>query len=494
MTLKISSDISEITTAAEIAVRDIVGNIKPYTGGQLESESPCLIAGAGYEDPWTRDAGYNCFYGFPFLNPSVARNTLLSVLKRDGHGLRIGGEYWDAMIWAVGAWAFYLAVGDRDFLAAAYEATRASLKYFEETEFDKADNLFRGASTFNDGVSGYPDMYVSPNFASGIVDWVRHFPEKRTSCGRGLPMKALSTNVIYFRAYQLGLQMARELKVDPPPEFECKAGRLLSAIHHSFWMPDEGRFRYLIDDEVGCDRQEGWGHALAILFGVTTTDQEKFIFENLIRTPHGLPCLWPVYARYRCPGSIIPYRAGVHPDMFIEGLCEEDLRPDLPTYGRHCGTVWPQVNASWAMACWQHGHREEALQELQLLAGKAVRDGHFREIYHPETGEPYGGLQEFEKAGGIIRWPSAKHQTWCATGFIAMILNMLCGMEITPAGIHFRPYLPEGMNRLSVENLSYRGHAISLSVARGDSERFGFVPSDLDADARINLFVGRTTE
>ena len=38
------------------------------------------------------------------------------------------------------------------------------------------------------------------------------------------------------------------------------------------------------------------------------------------------------------------------------------------------------------------GHQESFEKELYLMAQKAVRDMHFSEIYHPDTGALYGCL------------------------------------------------------------------------------------------------------
>ena len=54
--------------------------------------------------------------------PEAARNTLLSTLMRDGDIVRIGGQYWDAIAWATGAWAYCCVTGDAAFLNIAYEA------------------------------------------------------------------------------------------------------------------------------------------------------------------------------------------------------------------------------------------------------------------------------------------------------------------------------------------------------------------------------------
>ena len=48
----------------------------------------------------------------------------------------------------------------------------------------------------------------------------------------------------------------------------------------------------------------------------------------------------------------------------------------------------------WVLAASQNGRRELGWFELESLAQKAWRDVQFFELYHPLTGERYGGLQE----------------------------------------------------------------------------------------------------
>jgi hypothetical protein len=113
--------------AFAIALSDVEGNVHPYRAGWLETTKPVLMAGAGYDTPWTRDAAINVWNGAGLLWPEVAKNTLLSVLERkDGKAL-IGGQYWDAILWTTGAWNSYLYTGDRDFLGLALEATENTL-------------------------------------------------------------------------------------------------------------------------------------------------------------------------------------------------------------------------------------------------------------------------------------------------------------------------------------------------------------------------------
>ena len=59
-----------------------------------------------YDRPWTRDAAINSWNALSFIWPDLAEETLTAVLTDDQQtGLRIGGQYWDAIIWAQAAQA-----------------------------------------------------------------------------------------------------------------------------------------------------------------------------------------------------------------------------------------------------------------------------------------------------------------------------------------------------------------------------------------------------
>lgn len=462
--------------AFQIAIGDIAGNVQPWQGELDKQPLACLLAGLDYDRPWTRDAAFNAWYAVSLIAPTIARNTLMSVLKEDQWGIRIGGQYWDAIIWVTAAWNHYLCTNDTEFLQKAFQVSINSLHYFEDAEFDSEDNLFRGGACFMDGVSGYPDKFADVP-GSGIFGWVRNNPPPDRMPGYGLPMKALSTNCLYYNAYRLLPPMADELQLPVNPEWIEKAQRLKKAINDRFWDTRRNIYRYFVDASDDTGRHEGLGHAFAILFGVANEDQRKAILENQHITPHGIPCVWPTYERY--------------------------ANQEGTSFGRHSGTIWPQVNAAWVMAASQCGRRDMALRELQSLAEKAYRDAQFSELYHPATGEIYGGLQEYSP-GRIEEWYSCKRQTWCATGYIQMILTVLLGQRITPSGISYDPYLPPGIERMRLSGLYYRNATLSICVERSDDvlgtsvngvpQKECFITSDSSGPQYISIKLSRMSD
>lgn len=430
------TDNASINEAFRIAIGDLMGNVQPFKDGLLEHPVPVVLAGLHYDTPWTRDAAINAWNGASLIMPDVSRNTLLSVLTRADGGVRIGGQYWDAIVWATGAWHHYLYTGDRQFLGTALEATKNSLAYFEQTEFDAATNLFRGPG-WSDGVAGYPDEYADAGGSSSILDWPKHNPDKVSKPGYGIPMQALSTNCLYYNAYLTAEKMAGELQVPADPQWKTKAAKLKQAINSQLWLPDKGYYRFLVGPLGNCDHQEGLGAAYALLFGVADSGQAESVFANQHVTRAGFPCAWPNFSRYESP--------------------------DGKAFGRHVGTVWPQIQGFWAEAAARAGKAAIFGHELFNLAIHARRDKQFAEIYHPLTGEVYGGLQENGNRG-IVLWEATSRQTWAATAYLRMVLLGLAGLRFDADGVRFQPCLPNDVAHVELRNVSYRKMRLDIAI------------------------------
>ncbi len=455
----LKTNIPFIDEAYRIALADFTGNIAPFKDGLLQHEVPCILAGLDYVAPWTRDAAINVWNGAAILVPQIAKNTLLSVLMKDPSGkIRIGGQYWDAIIWVTGAWNTYLMTGDKDFLQTAFEASRNSLEYFEETEFDDEAGLFRGPACYGDGVSAYPDAYaITKNGSSGIEDWPEANPQLRATKGAGIPMFALSTNCLYAHAYSLIPLMGKVLNLKNERIWSIKAKNLQAAINLNFWNTKKNSYRYLADKLGACDNQEGLGNCFVILFNIADQLRKKKILKGQPVTKSGIPCIWPAFERYR----------------------KEPLH-----YGRHSGTVWPHVQGFWADICAREGLADKFGTEFFTLAKHAVRDCQFTEIYHPDTGQIYGGLQEFQdlpsvgtffngidrnsipayKQSNIREWNSCRRQTWSATAFIRMVLNGLLGMRFTEDGLSLHPTIPQGLDQIRSTEIHYRKAVIDVTI------------------------------
>lgn len=436
----LTTDNQEINTAYRMAIANVVGNIALFQDGILEQEASCILAGLGYDTPWTRDTAINVWNGMGLLTPEVAKNTLCSVLGKNQNGYFIDGQYWDKIIWTVGAWAYYLYNGDKEFLALCYEAAQNTLAELEQTEFDKEHHLFRGPACYGDGVSAYPDIYADVNSAS-ILGATWNKKEICCSVGVGLPMMALSTNCLYYAAYRLADCMAKESGKEAC--YQEKAIAMKKAIHKYFWKEDLGHFSYLVDPFGGSDAQEGLGSSFALLFDVANEYQKQRIIQNQTITPHGIPCVYPSFARYNTPNGL--------------------------GYGRHSGTVWPHVQGFWAHAMAKEKEVQKFDEELLFQTRNAIASNQFAEIYHPATGEVYGGRQEDDNVG-IREWVSLPHQTWSATAYLGNVIKDLVGLTFSPQGITFAPAGSKLTKQIALKQLKYRNACLDITIT-GQGER-----------------------
>lgn len=437
-----------IRTAFLIAVGDILGNVHTYTKGLVEKPAPCIMAGMDYPDTWVRDASINVTNAGFMLSEDVRKNTLLSCVHRiDGKYRIVHEQTWDCVIWSIGAWNYYCESRDEEFGRLAYEVICDSLEYYEATELD-SDGLFCGPGVYADGVAGYPDKYgVLPSYASAIARWGKEHPEAARKNGLGIPMKTLSTNCVYVYAYETAAKLAEifecsDLKKQSEnkecrvaQQFKEKARSLREKINEAFWNPSTGRYDYIKDE---CDSAEGIGLAFSLLWDIADKERAALVAKNTPVTENGIACLYPTFERYSKLGG----------------------------FGRHSGTVWPFINAYWALAMKKNGNGEAFDSELFGLAKKAVRDMHFTEIYHPVTGEPYGGLQEVSMHKKIMPWNSCRKQTWSATGFVSMIVDGIFGRRLTTDSITFKPYLPKGIDELTLSGFRYGNAELTIHVCR----------------------------
>jgi hypothetical protein len=382
------------------AIGDVAGDI---VGGRL-------IAGQRWDSIWTRDSCYALDLGAGLGVPEVGEATLRALGAQDGWMQDRAGHFggWpyltDSVVGAVGAWAVYLAGANEALLRWAFDVTRASLARAEAEVFDADSGLFRGCSSFMESNSGYPIQFAFNGPAVG-----------RT--------KALSTNVVHYRAYVLAARMATALGEDGQ-SYVARAEALKEAINRRLWDPARGRYVYF--EYAGgrrSSRMEGLGQALAILWDVADAAQAEAIFRNTYRTRYGLPCLAPPYLFWR-------FSYGNDADYY------------------HNGMVWPFVQGYWAWAAASRGNVHAFGAELDALTALAARDTTFREFYRPDGGVPDGSAR----------------QLWSAAGYLAMVHYGLCGMRIDADRIRFAPVVPAKFGTIRLSGFTYRDMVLDIEV------------------------------
>lgn len=439
---QLQTDNIKLNKAFRIAIGDLLGNIKEHKSGILNSYKPCIMAGLDYNRPWTRDTAINIWNGCSLIIPEISYNTLISVIENRDNNNFIGGQYWDAIIWTTGAWWHYLYTGDKDFLKLSFEVTKNSISYFEKTEFDENINLFRGPACYGDGVSAYPDEYANAGGNSGILDWVKFNINKKAKIGYGLPMFTLSTNCLYYNMYKLLINMQKELHYQTDILYKQKALKLKNSINKNFWNDKTQKYKYIIGPLGESDFFEGIGNSFVILFDIANENQAEMVIKNQYISPNGIPCIWPLYSRYQ--------------------LNEE-------SFGRHNGTVWPPIQGFWSSALLKYKQYEAFNKEYTSLTNNINRDVQCAEIYHPNTGKMYGGIQE-RSGKGIKEWRSCNRQTWSATAYLRIVLFGLCGLRLNEKEICFQPYIPRNVNSFIIKNLNYRNMKLNISIINNGTD------------------------
>ncbi len=395
-----------------------------------------IRAGGGYDQPWTRDASVNSWNAANLLEPTVARNTLWAVVKRQKNGRLIvqqDKEWWDQVIWVTAAWKHYEVTGNRAFLRRAYQTAVDTLKHDRKKHFNTHFGLFEGPAFLNDGIAGYPSPPADARDSHG--SFVLDYPGADR-------LMVLSTNCLYVAAYRNAAKMARALgrPAKQAAALEEQANTLAAKIRKRFWIPDKHRFGYFIHGtgpQAGKleTYQEGSGQAFAILFHVATRKQAHVIVRHIKLLPHGIPDVYPSFPRYR-----------KHP-------------------GRHNAIVWPMVEGFWADAAARAGDVAAFARAMTNLAGLAAgTHEHFYEIYNGTTGRPDGGWQTGHE------WKSQPDQTWSATAYLRMVFTDLFGMRFRADGIVFKPTLPRGWGAVSLTDVHYRNAELTIRL-RGAGDR-----------------------
>lgn len=428
-----------VQSACDAAVKNLVEintipcDFSVYNAtGLLDSAVPFMMrAGGSYQTPWTRDAAINTWAAGRLLEPKVARNTLLAVCIQDENGdpiIQPDDQRWDRCVWIVGAWQYYLATGDREFLALARGIAARGLKQLDTEWFCEETGLYRGGSFFNDGISGYPkDIYLPGKDHS----FMGEHPATET-------ISSFSTNCIYFQAWYILSRMNSLLGIsDPEPTARHRA--LKERILATFWNEAEKKCRYLLYPDGRVDgSQELAGISFGVLFGILPPDA----LENLQQEEFGIPSIMPPF-----------------PGLFSKE------RP-----GRHNNLIWPFLNGLYIQAAANAGLEDLAARELGNMTRLLNSADGIYEIYNPYNGSVDGGWQiGGDDLQGHI-WDSCPDQTWSATSFLGALMQGIFGIDIREDGIAFRPCVPEYLKDSAVENLVIRGKRFTLRLSGSGSK------------------------
>jgi len=216
-----------------------------------------------------------------------------------------------------------------------------------------------------------------------------------------------------------------------------EAERLKEAFDGAFWMPDEQFYA------IALDKNKEQVHSV-------TSNPGHLLMSNIIPEDKGLQVAQRLVAS----------------DMFggygIRTMSNGSTGYNPMSY--HDGSVWPHDNSLILMGMSRMGFKEEA---ATVISGLLKAADHFEYNRLPELFCGYD-----ETVGYPVSYPVAcSPQAWAAGTSVVLIQAML-GLEPDALNrtIRLDPFLPEGINRLTVRDLPVADGRISVSLNRdGDS-------------------------
>lgn len=465
---RIASKLNEVSTqlvsnvpsydeAYALALKELKSNIILKRSGV--SRHYRFVAGQYWDTTWTRDTSYAAEQAASLLYPQVVRSSLMASVETVSVQVRGKSEQrtvwlqdqcahfgsWphlsDSIVGARGAWSYYRATADTEFLLWAYKVTKNTLLRAEHEAYDKALGLFKGCSSFMESCSGYPTKYCTDGDYPG--DLVAQ-------------TKALSTNALYYSGYMIAALMGRELGVEEGEyiTFWDNAEMLRHAIRRRLWSKEKGYYAYFLDENDELMTQfEGLGEAFVLLDIERNHARINSMFANVTLGKYGLPCLWPQF------------------DHGTDSAANnDDTDPTANIFSwYHNGQIWPFVQGYYAMAAAKHGRTDIVAHSLESLKDLALMGQTYAELYRVEDGT----------------FPShRRRQLWSSTGFLAMVYQALFGISYDVDGLRFAPNKPKTIFRddILLRDFKFRDMMLDIEVMGTGSKVTKFLVDDVERE------------
>ncbi len=407
-TWELSQDISmKPSYKSDQPIVDALFNLSLEEARMNVEPDKTLRTGAKWGGVWTRDVSFSTLLAFAYIEPAVAKNSLMKKVKRGRIIQDTGsGGAWpvssDRTTWALAAWEIYKVTGDEAWLKTAYEVIKNTLADDEKTIRSAKTGMNKGESSFLDWrEQTYPkwmsnmDIYMSEN---------------------------LGTNAVHYRANIILAEMAKILG-EPADKYLDRAKEIKDGINKYLWMADKGYYGQYLYGRSSMNlspRFEALGEALAVLFDVADPEKAKSVIGKSPLTDFGTTCIYPQI-------------------------------PGIPSY--HNNAIWPFVQSFWNLAAAKAGN------EATLLHGLAA-------IYRPAalflTNYENFVAQNGDYMGTEI---NSDRMLWSMAGNMAMVHRVFMGINFEPGGIALKPVIPEvygGTRTLS--NFSYRNSKLNIIV------------------------------
>ncbi|MBY0481783.1 MAG: hypothetical protein K2Q21_10530 [Chitinophagaceae bacterium] len=398
---------------------------------------------------WTRDISYSIILSMAYLQPQVAKNSLLKKVnkkKRIIQDTGTGGAYpasTDRMIWAVAAWEVYTATGDKDWLQLAYEIIKNSIEDDQKNCYDPITGMVKGESSF--------------------LDWREQTYPKWMQPADIFESECLGTNAAHYQANIVLSKMAAKLgQKDVSAKHLTLAEKIKKGINQYLWIPEKGyyaQFLYGRNYKIVSPRSEALGEALCVLFGIADKKRAEQIISSVPLTQYGISCIYPQI-------------------------------PNIPPY--HNNAVWPFVQTYWALASAKSGNEAAVMQSIQSIYRPAALFLTNKENFVADNGD-YAGTQI-----------NSSNMLWSLSGNLSLIHKLIFGVSFHSDSLAFSPFVPKLYDgEKTLTNFKYRnavldirlegtGNTIKTFLFDGTKQSRAIIPQNLTGHHSILIIMANT--
>jgi glycogen debranching enzyme len=215
--------------------------------------------------------------------------------------------------------------------------------------------------------------------------------------------KALSTNVLQYRALRLSARLAREFgDATVAARYDAWADALGKAIDATFWDATAGMYATFTMAEPTPARIAKYdllGNALAVLSGIAPPERAKSIFDHYPYAPFGPSVAWP-----QAPGQFV----------------------------YHNRAQWPFVTAYSVRAAIAAGQVAAVDQGLAALERSAALH-----LSNMENLEWLTGRSQFDDGPEI----NSRRQLWSVGAYYGAVVQDVFGWQACADGVRVAPYL-----------------------------------------------------
>lgn len=364
--------------------------------------------GEAWPGVWTRDISYSILLAYAYLDPEVAKTSLMRKVQNNRIIQDTGtGGAWpvssDRTTWAVAAWEIYKVTGDPKWLTTIYPIIMNSVEDDLKTLKDEKNDLIKGESSFLDW-----RKQTYPVWMNGVDIF-----ESRT----------LGTNAVHYQTYSILAEMS-ELMGKSHQRYQREALKVKRAINELLWVEEAGYYGQYLYGRLHLmlsPRSEALGEAHTILFGIADASRAQTIVNNTPIVDYGVPCIYPQI-------------------------------PGIPPY--HNNGIWPFVQAYWNWACAKTKHTAGLQHGLAGLYRSAALFLTNKENMVADNGD----FRDTEV--------NSNRQLWSVAGNLAMVYRVFLGMEFQVDGLRFGPMVPENYgDHFAISNFMYRDMVLDIEVS-----------------------------